>query len=201
MTSTGNVHSIDVLIGRVVLSRATANKLGQTHDILVDPAKGEMAGLSIRMVDESLRLVDYQDISSFGPDAVMIKSDESALPVENSPLKVLPLARNNLIGVKVVTEGGKLVGQIAHVYLHLAETLVLIYEVRSSLLDKLLGHALFFAASMGRALSGDAARLVVADNVVENADHSLAALTARLFGPAREEAPVVVVRSRGHDAQ
>lgn len=198
MTSSGNVHSIDVLIGRAVLSRTTANKLGQIHDILVDPAKGEMIGLSVRMLDESLRLVDYQEIFSFGPDAVMINGDESAIPAEESPLKALPLARNNLIGVKVVTAGGKLVGQIAHVYMRLAETLVLIYEVRSSLLDKLLGNALFFPASMGRALSGDGTRLIIESDATERADHSLEALATRLFGPPKEEAPMVTVRSRGH---
>src|SRR5688500_5908275 len=200
MTSTGNVHSIDVLTGRVVLSRATGNKLGQTHDIIIAPAKGDIIGLSIRMPDDSLRLVDYLDVSSFGPDAVMVKSDDSAVPVQDSPIKHLPLAKNNLIGVKVVTEDGKLLGQIANIYMHLAETLVLIYEVRSSILDKLLGHALFFPASMGRALSEDATRLIVGNDVPEKAAHNLVTLSTNLFGPAREEAPVVVVRSRGNDA-
>jgi uncharacterized protein YrrD len=197
MTSAGNVHSIDFLIGRPVLSRATANMLGLTHDVLIDPAKGELAGLSVRLADATLRLVDYKEIYSFGPDAVMINDDASAVPVEVSPLKVLPLAKSNLTGVNVVTEGGRLLGQIANVYIHLAETLFLIYEVRSSLLDKLLGHALFFPASQARAISADFARIVVADDTPERADHSLAALAARLFGPPRED-PVVVVRTRGH---
>jgi uncharacterized protein YrrD len=197
MTSAGNVHSIDFLIGRPVLSRATANMLGQTHDVLIDPAKGELAGLSVLLPDATLRLVDYREIYSFGPDAVMINGDTSAVLVEVSPLRTLPLAKGNLTGVNVVTEGGRLLGQIASVYIHLAETLVLIYEVRSSLLDKLLGHALFFPASQGRAISADFARIVVADDTPEKADHSLAALAARLFGPPRED-PVVVVRTRGH---
>ncbi len=197
MKSIGNVHSIDFLIGRPVLSRATANMLGLTHDVLIDPAKGELAGISVRLADATLRLVDYREIYSFGPDAVMINGDESAVPVEVSPLKILPLAKSNLTGVNVVTEGGRLLGQIANVYIHLGETLLLIYEVRSSLLDKLLGHALFFQASQARAISADFARIVVADDTPERADASLAALAARLFGPPRED-PVVVVRTRGH---
>jgi uncharacterized protein YrrD len=198
MASTGNIHSIDILIGRAVLSRATANKLGQVHDLLVDVAKGVLAGIVVRMPDESLRLVDYNEIFSIGPDALMIKGDESAIPAQDSPLKVLPLARHNLIGVKVVTEGGKLVGQIANVYMRMVETLLLVYEVRSSILDKLLGHALFFPASQGRAISADLARIVVADDTAENADNALEALEARLFGPPKEEDTVVVVRSRGY---
>lgn len=197
MTSAGSIHSIDFLIGRPVLSRATANALGQTHDLLVDPARGVLAGLCVLLPDATLRLVDYGEIYSFGPDAVMINGDASAVPVELSPLRVLPLAKFNLTGANVVTEGGRLLGQIANVYIRLAETLLLVYEVRASLLDKLLGHALFFPASQGRAVSADFRRIVVAEETPETADHSLAALNARLFGPPRED-PVVVVRTRGH---
>lgn len=197
MASTRSIHSIDFLIGRAVLVRTTANKLGQVHDLIISPAKGDLVGLSVRLPDESLRLVDYREIYSFGQDAVMINSDESAIATQDSPLKALPLAKSNLIGMKVVTESGKLLGQIANLYTYLAETVLFIYEVRSSILDKILGHALFFPASQGRAMSEDFARIVVAEDTSEKADHSLAALEARLFGPPRED-PVVTVRSRGY---
>lgn len=197
MIQTGNINSIDVLIGRTVLSCSTANKIGQVHDLIVDPEKGELSGLSIQLPDASLRLVDCREVQSFGPDAVMVKRDESATPVPDSPLRALPLAKHNLAGVKVITEGGKLLGRIANVYIHLAETSLFIYEVRSSLLDKLLGHSFYFPASWGHALSGDATRLVVSNDAVEKADHTLGALEARLFGPREEPAPVVIVRSRG----
>ena len=108
MAFNGNIHSIDILIGRTILSRSTANKLGQVHDLIIDPAKGELAGLVLQMPDGSFRYVDYREVYSFGPDAVMINSDESATPAQDSPLKSLPLAKNNLIGVNVVTESGKL---------------------------------------------------------------------------------------------
>lgn len=198
MAIVNDIHPIDVLAGKSVLSRATANKLGQTYDVLVDVAKGELAGVVARMPDESLRLIAYGEIYSLGADAVMINSDESAVPVQDSPLKTLPLAKHNLVGVSVVSENGKLLGHVANIYFHLAETLLLIYEVRSSLLDKLLGHALYFPATQGRAISGDFARIVVADDTGEKADNSLDALTTRLFGAPKEEDPVVIVRSRGH---
>jgi uncharacterized protein YrrD len=197
MAVTGNIRSIDFFTGRPVLARTSANKLGQVHDLIINPSTGELAGLTLLLPDGSLRLVDYREIYSFGQDAVMINSDESALPVQDSPLKVLPLAKNNFIRANVVSESGKWLGQIANVYALLAETLLLIYEVRSSVLDKLLGHALFFPASLGRAMSADFARLVVAEDTSEKADKSLAALEARLLGPPTED-PVVTVRSRGH---
>jgi uncharacterized protein YrrD len=198
MALTCNINSIEILIGRTVLSRLTANLIGRVHDLIIDVAKGELAGISVRLPDESLRFVESQEIFSFGPDAVMIKADESAVEAQASSLKSLPLAKNNLKGANVVTESGKLLGQVVNVYICLSETVSLIYEVRSSILDQLLGHALFFPASQGLAVSADFARIVVSEVTQEKADHSLAMLEARLFGPRKEEDPVVVVRSRGY---
>ena len=198
MTPSDYVYSIDFLIGRIVISRATANKLGQIHDLIVEPAKGELSGLSVQMPGNGISLIDRREIYSFGIDAVMVSSDESAIPVEDSLLKALPLARSNLLGAKVITEDGKVLGQIASVYIHLAETSLFIYEVRSSILDKLLGHTLYFPASFGRAFSQDAQRIIVSNDTVEKADHTLDALKARMFGPPKREDPLVVVRSHGH---
>jgi sporulation protein YlmC with PRC-barrel domain len=200
MTATGQIRTIDFLIGRVVLARETANRLGQIYDLIVDPLKGTLGGLAVRMPDQSLSLIDAQEIYSFGVDAVMINSDLSAMSVQDSPLKYSPLARTVMMGAKVLTEGGKLLGQIANIYIHLApeEESPLFYEVRSSLLDKLLGHTLYFPASWGRALSQDGKRLVVADDTPEKADHTLHALETRLYGPPPEPDPIVTVRSRSH---
>lgn len=198
MAATDTLHTIDFLFGRTVLARETANKIGQIYDLIVDPLKGELGGLAVRRVDQSLSLIEYGEIYNFGPDAVMVNSDGSAVPVAISPLNRAPLAKSHLMGAKVLTEGGKLLGQIANIYIHLAPVSPLFYEVRSSLLDKLLGHTLFFPASMGCALSEDGTRLVVSDDTTEKADHTLNALEARLFGPPAEPDPVVVVRTRSH---
>jgi uncharacterized protein YrrD len=197
MTLSGSINSIDTLIGRKVVSRATANKLGQVHDLIINPVAGRLAGLSVKLEDEGVPLVACDEIYSFGPDAVMINNDRSALPPENSPLKDLPFAMNKLVGAEVITEDGKILGQVANVFIHLSEEPLLIYEVRSSLFDKLLGRALFFPASFGRAFSAHDARLVVVNDSADKADNSLEALAARLFGPPKEEDPIVVVRSRG----
>jgi uncharacterized protein YrrD len=196
MAGTGAIQTINVLIGRAVLSRATANKLGQIHDLIIDPAKGELIGLAVKMTDESLHLIDYRAVHSIGPDAVMVDNDEATIPQQDSPLKASPLAKNNLIGVKVVTDSGRLIGQVANIFIRLAETPFLIYEVRSSILDKLLGHTLYFPASWGHALSEDATRLAVADDASEKADNTLEALESRQFAPPKKEGPTIVIRSR-----
>jgi uncharacterized protein YrrD len=193
--SLNNVQNIDVLIGRSVLSVDTANKLGQVHDLIVHPTQGELVGLSVRTSDESHFLLNREEIHSIGPDAVMVRADESLLSPDQSQLEGFPFAKNNLIGVKVITEDGKLLGEIANVYVHLEEMRSLfIYEVRSYILDKLLGHGLYFPASSGCAFADDATRLVVT-NETEKADHKLEAIASRLFSPSGTFNPHVSVRS------
>jgi len=188
------IDGIDVLIGRAVLSVESANKLGWVHDLVVHPIKGELAGLSVQVFDQSQVLVSQDEIHSIGPDAVMVHSDQSLVSSDQSPIKAFPLAKNNLIGVKVITEDGKLLGEIANVYVHLGESSLFIYEVRSSILDKLLGHALYFPASFGCAFADDATRLVVSNNT-EKADRKLDAIVSRLFEPSASFTPQVIVRS------
>ena len=198
MAETGKVYPVDSLIGRAVVSRATANKIGQIHDLIIEPIEGGLAGLSVKMTDQSPRYVEFSEIYSIGPDAIMINNDRSALAPENSPLKESPLAMNTVVGAEVITEGGKVLGQIANVFIHLVETPVMVYEARSSLLDKILGHALFFLASKGYAFSKGDARLVVENDTAEKAFNTLEALAAAHFGTPKEDDPVVIVRSRGY---
>jgi sporulation protein YlmC with PRC-barrel domain len=227
LTAPDNVNLIDVVIGRTVLSRSTANEIGHVHDLLLDPTEGELSGLLVQLPDESLRLVDYQDVHGFGPDAVMIESDESAVDLQSSPLRGVPTVIGDLIGAKVITDTGKVLGQIAKAYIHIADrsfgskgqshssnddsraiddesrsmadNSFFIYEIRSSILDKLLGHSLYIPGSAGRAFSSEAMRLIVSDESAENASHTLDELSNSLFGPPRAEEPMVVVRSRGQD--
>ena len=43
-------------------------------------------------------LVEWRDIHSIGPDAIMVDRDDLLLPVDQSPIKTLPRAKNDLIG-------------------------------------------------------------------------------------------------------
>ena len=177
-----SIQNIDKLIGRSVLSLHTANKLGAVHDVCVEPERGQLAGMSVKRSDESYASVEDRNIHSIGPDAVMINEDDSLLPPEEFPLKHLPVAKHQLIGVKVITEGGELVGSIASVFIHLTEKPEFIFEVRSSIFDKLLGHALYFPASVGSVLADDRTALVISGGV-ETMDRSLEAVSKRLLAP------------------
>jgi hypothetical protein len=76
----------------------------------------------------------------------------------------------------------ELLGNISNLYLCVDKRPVFIYEVRSSLFDKLLERAFYFAASLGCAFSDDGTALVVTGGP-ESMYHRLEAAAERLLGP------------------
>ena len=183
-----NVESIGKLIGRPVVSMETANKLGHVNDLLIDPVTGLLEGLSVEKLDESCALVSSIDVHNIGPDAIMVEQDHSLVLVDASPLRDVPRVKANLTDVKVITEGGQLLGKISDAFLCLLTEPVFIYEVRNSIFDLLLGHAFYFPASLGCALSGDGSALVIRTETAL-LDHKLEAAAQRVFGSERVELP------------
>jgi uncharacterized protein YrrD len=195
-----NIENIDKLIGRAVVSLETANKLGRVADVLTDPLSGELAGFAVKRLDETDALVSILDIHGIGRDAIVADGDHSLVLVEASPLNALPRGKGNLIGVKVITEHGQLLGRIAKLFLCIDRRPVFIYEVRSMLWDKLLGRSLYFAASLSRSFAADRSALVVAANP-EQMDRRVNEAADRLRGPygsSRHPAMAVHVEVRSH---
>lgn len=176
-----NVENINKLIGRAIVSLETANKLGYVADLIADPLTGQLAGFAVTKLDESCALVSMLDVHGIGPDAIIVEHDQSLILPDASPLNTLPKAKNGLIGVKVITEHGQLLGKISDLFVCVTKRPVLIYEVRSSLLDSLLGRAFYFAASLGCAFAADGTALVVTGDP-ESMDHRLNSAAERLLG-------------------
>jgi uncharacterized protein YrrD len=194
-----NVENIQKLIGREVISLETANKLGRVADLLVDTLTGQLAGLSVRRPDDAIALVSVLDVHGIGPDAVVVEHDQSLVLVEASPLNALPRAKDDLIGVKVMTDRGQHLGSISNIFLCIDRQPTFIYEVRSSFFDALLGRGWFFAASLGCALSEDGASLVVTAGPEQMHDR-LEGAAERMLGPYRlpQQVPSVRVEVRTH---
>jgi hypothetical protein len=91
-------------------------------------------------------------------------------------------------------------GNISNLYLCFDKRPAFIYEVRSSLFDKLLGRAFYFAASLGCAFSDDGTALVVTGGP-ENMHHRLKTAAERLLGPYQphfKQASKIHVEVRSH---
>src|SRR5262245_28358646 len=177
-----NLENINSLIGRPVVSLATANKLGEIYDLVIDPLNWDMVGFSVRSFGGEYSFVDFQDVHSIGPHALMLGGEDALVRADRSPLATLPRAKQDLIGVKVLNESGHLLGKIARIFVHLTETPEFICEVRWSAFDRLLGRAYYFPASLARAFSQARGSLVVsADTGMMQG--SLEAMATRLYGP------------------
>ena len=170
------VEKIDRLIGRPVVSLETANNLGQINDLLIDPLSGKLAGVVVkRTLDNNESLVSNRDVHGIGPDALVVEAEHSLVLSAASPLNTLTRAQGNLVGVKVMTDQGQLLGSIANIFICHDQRPIFIYEVRSSIIDKLLGRAFYFPAALACAYADDRSALVISgdpeqmDNCVEAA--------------------------------
>lgn len=176
---TKDIVPVNNLIGKTVLSRSTGNKLGEVYDLYIDPIEGLLIGVTIKAVDGVMGGLEYKDIFSFGQDAVMAEKDEAIMPLQDNWLESHSHAKKHLIGVKIVTESGKLLGNVSDIYVQLKSPPYVIYEVRESVFDKLLGRSFFMYASAGSALSNNAERIVVPNTTAANAASSLTDLSSR----------------------
>jgi len=171
-----DVIEIDKIIGMPVMSRTTGNKLGDVYDLYVDPAQGILMGITVKAPNGKLGGIDYANIYSFGKDAVMA-NDESHITLLNDEwVEQHPHAKKHLIGTKVLTEGGNDLGEIGNIYVRLTSPPMVIYEMRGSMWDSLMGRNMFIYAANAGAISSNAERIIVPNAVVGNAASSLAAL-------------------------
>ena len=166
MSEFRDVAPISSLTGMTVLSLATGNKLGKIANLFIDPVNGVLLGATLSAAGGGVVGLSHQEIFSFGRDAVMAKSDQSVVPMESG---VLDGGRDasKIVGAKIITDSGDLLGQITDVYVTLKPPPRILYEARQSMLDKLLGRQFFVPADLAHALSDDSARLVVPDITTE----------------------------------
>lgn len=188
MGQTKEVVSLNELVGRSVVSLTTGNKLGAVQDIFVDPLSGILAGLILVVPQGDLAQISVDNIHSFGQDAIMALTDDSVIALQEKAGNK-PLA-GELIGTQVITDSGEGLGQIAGIYVTISPPPAVIYEIRNSLLDKLLGRQTFIPASAGYALSDDRQRLIVPNETSEIASATPEGLleeglSVRSISPAR----------------
>ncbi|HEY8562306.1 MAG TPA: PRC-barrel domain-containing protein [Pyrinomonadaceae bacterium] len=173
-----DVIDIDKIVGMAVLSRATGNKLGKVYDLYIDPAQGVLKGVTIKAPNGKLGGIDFRNIYSFGKDAVMANDESHVTLLTDEWVAQHPHAKKHLIGTKVLTEAGNHLGEIGNIYVRLASPPAVIYEMRGSMWDNLLGRNMFIYAAQAGALSSNAERMIVPNSVVNNAASSLNELFA-----------------------
>ena len=100
--------------GRKVVSRKSAEELGTLAHIVVDVKRRQVASLVVGKGRKAL-LVDWEHVSGFGPDAVIV-SDESALhPPRDDREHAAAAGKLELVGKRTLTDTGNSLGTVTDV--------------------------------------------------------------------------------------
>ena len=100
--------------GRKVVSRKSAEGLGTLAHIVVDVKRRQVASLVVGKGRKAL-LVDWEHVSGFGPDAVMVV-DESALhPPRDDREHAAADGKLELVGKRALTDTGNDLGTVSDV--------------------------------------------------------------------------------------
>jgi uncharacterized protein YrrD len=95
--------------GRKLVSRATARDLGAVSHLLVDAGRRRIAAVVVGR-GRHARVVEWAQLSSFGPDAVMVADEASLRPPAGDRERAGAEGRLEMVGKRVLTERGNALG-------------------------------------------------------------------------------------------
>ncbi len=132
----------DELKGRAVVTLADATKIGWIDDVLFDANYRTVLGFRVKAGRLSHpEALPRAGVSAIGPDAVTVV-DHSAVNDEDRFAELTgALTLDSAQHMKVVTEGGELLGMVKAVELDDAAEHVQAYTLDAPLLDRLRGRA------------------------------------------------------------
>ncbi len=125
------------IIGKDVLSLEDGSRVRQVTDVIVDPTGQRLVAL---VVDEgglmsSARVVPIEEISSFGKDAVVIRSVASIMSTnDHAELRAVVDQDDKILGKKVFTTEGDAQGTVSDIYFDEMTGNVQGYELSNGLL-------------------------------------------------------------------
>jgi sporulation protein YlmC with PRC-barrel domain len=96
--------------GRKVMSRASADELGSVGHLLVDAQQRRVAAVVIG--SKKGQLVDWAQLSGFGPDAVMVVDEDALRPPADDRERAATEGSLDLVGKRALSERGNELGQI-----------------------------------------------------------------------------------------
>ncbi len=152
------------LSGLAIIDIRDGKKLGTVGETVISPDDGSLLGFVIKsggLLNQDESAVEIEDVRSIGADAITVEGEDIVHDMNATP-EAFQQARNGdraLIGRKVVTQGGTLVGQIAD---------LVISEDERRATGMILGSGMF---ERGDALSTDRIASVGPDVVIVTDEH------------------------------
>ena len=101
-------------IGRKVVSRASAAELGKIAHLVVDVGQRRVASVVLGKGRKAM-LVDWEQLSGFGPDAVMVIDEGALHPPQDERERAASDGNLELIGSRALSESGNELGEVSDV--------------------------------------------------------------------------------------
>jgi sporulation protein YlmC with PRC-barrel domain len=97
--------------GRKVVSRSSAKELGSVGHLLVDARQRRIAAVVIGR-GKKAQLVDWAQLSGFGPDAVMVVDEGALRPPSDDRERAAAAGKLELVGKRALSERGNELGEL-----------------------------------------------------------------------------------------
>ena len=122
------------IIGKDVLSLEDGVKLETVSDVVIDPTGSRLVAIVVSEGGflSSSQVVPTAEVTSYGKDAVLVRSKESVISVAAQPeLRAMVDHDEKIVGKKVFTSTGEAEGSISDIYFEELTGAVVGYEVSS----------------------------------------------------------------------
>lgn len=118
------------LKGRAVVNVEDAKKIGEIDNLLLEPGTRQVSSLKVKTggLFSTPLAIAISQVMNIGPDAVTVKTD-IANPGQ-SPGETEAVEVTSLLGHKVVTDAGAMLGEVHDILLDPVSAAVTGYEVR-----------------------------------------------------------------------
>jgi sporulation protein YlmC with PRC-barrel domain len=98
-------------VGRKVVSRSSAKELGSVSHLLVD-ARQRRIGAVVIGRGKKAQLVEWAQLSGFGPDAVMVVDEGALRPPSDDRERAAAEGKLELVGKRALSERGNELGEL-----------------------------------------------------------------------------------------
>jgi uncharacterized protein YrrD len=103
------------LLNLPIINLDSGKTLAWLSDIIIDPENGKVLGLvaTLGFWVKTKKAVAFSDIYEFGPEAILVRDDESLINISNIVrIKKIIDQKIFILGSKVVTKSGKRLGRV-----------------------------------------------------------------------------------------
>ena len=101
--------------GRPVISRASAETVGELKHVVVDVGARRIASLHVAGGRRHPRMVDWSSIVGFGPDGIVVEDEDATRPPASDRETAVASGKLDLDGRLILSDGGDSLGALTDV--------------------------------------------------------------------------------------